>query len=105
MPKRCVVAGCSNEPDKEKDISLHAISFTEMNGQKRKKGERNGLTSLPQTSQMDANGEFCDMLGACQSRRFFPSIFLHSGRKFCKQQMTEKGRDWYVRISNHNSTK
>jgi hypothetical protein len=27
MPKRCVVAGCSNVPDKEKDISLHAIPF------------------------------------------------------------------------------
>ncbi len=27
MPKRCVVAGCSNIGDKEKEISLHAIPY------------------------------------------------------------------------------
>ena len=28
MPKRCVVAGCSNIGDKEKEISLHAILYS-----------------------------------------------------------------------------
>ena len=28
MPKRCVVAGCSNIGDKEKEISLHAIPYS-----------------------------------------------------------------------------
>ena len=28
MPKRCVVAGCSNRGDKEKEISLHAIPYS-----------------------------------------------------------------------------
>ena len=28
MPKRCVVAGCTNIGDKEKEISLHAIPYS-----------------------------------------------------------------------------
>jgi hypothetical protein len=46
MPKRCVVvAGCNNIGDKEKEISLHAISYSGDEWPERKKDERNGLTS------------------------------------------------------------
>ena len=46
MPKRCVVAGCSNIGDKEKEISLHAIPFLgDERAEAKKKNERNGLIS------------------------------------------------------------
>jgi hypothetical protein len=37
MPKRCVVAGCSNIGDKEKEISLHAIPYSGDKGPEAKK--------------------------------------------------------------------
>jgi hypothetical protein len=37
MPKRCVVAGCSNIGDKEKEISLHAIPYSGDEGPEAKK--------------------------------------------------------------------
>jgi hypothetical protein len=45
MPKRCVVAGCSNIGDKKKELSLHAISYSGDERHEAKKNERNGLTS------------------------------------------------------------
>jgi hypothetical protein len=37
MPKRCIVAGCNNIGDKEKEISLHAISYSGAKARSEKK--------------------------------------------------------------------
>ena len=48
MPKRCVVAGCSNIGDKEKEISLHAIPYSgdERPEAKKRRKKRTDFVSL-----------------------------------------------------------
>ena len=58
MPKRCVVAGCSNIGDKEKEISLHAISYSgdkRPEAKKRRKTWTDFVMLKPQTCKMDAD--------------------------------------------------
>ena len=43
MPYRCVVGGCSNEPDHEKGFALHKIPFTNDHRQEEAGKQRQSL--------------------------------------------------------------
>ena len=46
MPTRCVVGGCSNNPDLENGIALHCIPYFGDDRPQAKKDEKSGCTAL-----------------------------------------------------------
>ena len=64
MPNRCVVYGCSNEPNVEKGIVLHCIQFTNDEQQETWKRRKKWIDFVQQEIKMDTWDDIVNMIAA-----------------------------------------
>ncbi len=64
MPNRCVVYGCSNEPNVEKGIVLHCIPFTNDEQQETWKRRKKWIDFVQQEIKMDTWDDIVNMIAA-----------------------------------------